>query len=167
MIRAIVFTGLFIISTVGFGQSSFAVIDDKSKTTPDSLTNFKEIAYFLTDDLKTDTEKARALYIWIAHNITYDLSQMNSNQRYNSSQEIIDEVLTNRQGICQHYSELYLAMSKSVGLKSYLISGYTRDVFGNIADVSHAWNGVRIDSNFFLIDVTWAAGYELGSRLRT
>jgi hypothetical protein len=160
MIKEILLSGFLIITTIGFGQTDFSTIDEKSKVVPDSLTDFKDIAEYLTNDLKTDTEKARAIYIWIAHNIQYDLTQINSDKRYDTDQEIIDEVLNERKGVCQHYSELFLAMSKSVGLKSYLISGYTRDVFGEIANVSHAWNGIVIDSNYYMIDVTWAAGYE-------
>ena len=164
MIKEILLLGFLIISTLGFGQLDFSAIDKNSKTVPDSLMDYKDIAFYLTNDLKTDTEKARAIYIWIAHNIQYDLTQMNSGKRYDSDQAIIDEVLNDRKGICQHYSELFLAMSKSVGLESFLISGYTRDVFGKIADLSHAWNGVKIDSNYYLIDVTWVAGYEFKGR---
>lgn len=149
------------LSVLGFGQTAFSAIDEKSKAVPDSLTDYKEIAAYLTNGLETDTEKARAIYIWIAHNIKYDLAQINSGKRYNSEQDIINEVLADRKGVCQHYSELFLAMSKSVGLKSYLIGGYSQDAFWGIADLSHAWNGISIDSNYYLIDVTWAAGYEL------
>ena len=161
MIKEILLSGFLLISTLGFGQSDYSEIDENSKTVPDSMTDYVQISDYLTKDLETDKAKARAIYIWIAHNIQYDLTQINSGKRYNSDQEIINEVLKDRKGVCQHYSELFLAMSKSVGLKSYLINGYTRDVFGNIADLSHAWNGIKIDSNFFMIDVTWAAGYEL------
>ncbi|NQU33636.1 MAG: hypothetical protein HQ521_10405 [Bacteroidetes bacterium] len=164
MIKEILISGFLIISTLGYGQSDFSSIDKKSKTVHDSLSDYKEIADYLTNDLETDTEKARAIYIWIAHNIKYDLAQINDGKRYDSDQDIIDAVLKDRKGVCQHYSELFLAMSKSVGLKSYVITGYTRDVFGNIAELSHAWNGINIDSNYYLIDVTWAAGFELNGK---
>ncbi len=164
MKRKILFIGLLIISIYGFGQTDFTTIDKKSRLTPDSLTKYLDIAAYLTTDLLTDKEKVRAIYIWISHNIRYDLNQINSNHRYNSSKEIIKEVLKNRQGVCQHYSELFRAMSESIGVKTHLISGYTRDVNGRIADLNHAWNAVEIDSNYYLIDVTWAAGYELNNR---
>jgi len=164
MIRDVLLIALLIVSTFGFGQSNYSAIDKNSTSVPDSLTGYNEIANHLTVDLKTDTEKARAIYIWIAHNVKYDLTQLYSDKRYNSSQDIVNEVLNDRQGVCQHYSELFLAMSKSVGLKSFLISGYTRDVYDEIAAFSHAWNGIRIDSDYYLIDVTWAAGYELNGK---
>lgn len=164
MIKRITFLGLLIISIYGYGQSNYSAIDNKSKTVPDSLLTYTEIAGILTKNLSTDREKARALYIWISHNIRYDLSLINTNRRYNSSEEIINEVLTNKQGVCQHYSELFHAMSKSAGLKSYLISGYTRHGTGEIADISHAWNAIQIDSGYYLIDATWAAGYALNGK---
>lgn len=151
--------GLLFISTLGFGQSDFKEIDKNSRIVPDSLSDYTEIANTLTEGLTSDKEKARAIYIWISHNIKYDLSLINSSQRYNAEQEITDHVLKYRKGVCLHYAELFLAMSKSVGLKSYMISGYTRDGLGNIADLGHAWNGIQINSNFYLIDVTWASGY--------
>ncbi len=143
-----------------FSQPNYPAIDEKSKNVPDSLIHYSTIANYLTHDLVTDTEKARAIYIWIAHNIWYDLSKVSSGKRYFSSAEILDEVFANRTGVCQHYSELFHAMSRSVGLESFLITGYTRDVYGEIADLSHAWNGIKTDTGYYFLDVTWAAGYE-------
>ena len=164
MKNIILIAGLFFLTLPGFGQQSFQEIDERSKTVPDSLTSYVGIAQFLTEGLATDTEKARALYIWIAHNIRYDLSQVYSGRRYSSEQEVLAEVLSNRKGVCQHYAELFLAMAREAGLNSYLVSGYARDATDNIGDLGHAWNAVKIGQEFFLIDATWAAGYELNKR---
>ncbi len=164
MIKSFLLSIILISSTICFSQSDFTEIDKNSKIVPDSLTDYNTIAKYLINDLKKEKEKARAIYTWIAHNIQYDLSQINSGKRYESQQEIIDEVINDRKGICQHYSELFHAMSKSIGLKSYLIRGYTRDALGKIPDLGHAWNGIEIDSNYYLIDVTWSAGYLLNGK---
>lgn len=148
-----------LISLAGFSQTDFSRIDEKSKTCPESIKTFPAIASYLTRNLSSEKEKARAIYIWIAHNIKYDLGMIDSNKEYNSKEEIIEEVMKTRQGVCQHYSELFHAMSRSVGLKSYFISGYTRDYTGKIADMSHGWNALQLGNEFFMIDVTWAAGY--------
>ncbi|WP_075590091.1 transglutaminase domain-containing protein [Labilibacter marinus] len=163
MINKILLFGFILITTFGCAPSKpseYLVVDENSKTVPDSIINNEAIAHYITDVLKTDKEKARAIYIWIAHNIKYDLDHSYSNTSYESSQDFIDEVLTKRKGVCQHYSELFHAMSKSAGLNSYLIGGYTRNSFGEISDEGHAWNGIEIDSSYYLIDVTWAAGYK-------
>ena len=164
MIKAIKGTIFILISVCAFGQPNYLAIDENSKSVPDTLKTCPSIARYLTDGLSTDLEKARALYIWITHNITYDLDQINSAQSYHSSQELIEEVLKKRTGVCQDYAELFLAMSKSVGLESYLISGYTRQTNDKISDLGHAWNGVKLGSNYYLIDATWAAGYVLNDK---
>lgn len=92
------------------------------------------------------------------------MSQIDSDKRYFSKDEIITEALFTRRGVCQHYSELFQAMGNSIGLECYLISGYTRNALGEIDDYSHAWNGILIDTNYFLIDVTWASGYRVNDR---
>lgn len=148
----------------GFSQSDFAFIDRVSETVPDSLVDFKEIAASLTKDLRTDKDKYRSIYFWISHNIKYDLSKINSKAVYYSSDEIIEEVMNNRMGVCQHYSELFNAMCKSVGLGSYVITGYTKQPDGTLGELSHVWNAAVIDSKYSLIDVTWAAGYVMNNK---
>lgn len=160
VVRAILIILLTLSALLGSGQSRFSSIDETSKSAPTSLTTYSEIAGHLTKDLDEDVEKIRAIYIWIAHNIRYDLDLVNSNRRYESAEQIVEETIRRRVGICQHYSELFLAMSRSVGLESYLITGYSRDILGKISNMSHAWNGVEIDSKFYLIDLTWVAGYQ-------
>lgn len=159
-IKNSLFVCLLFISLSGFGNNSFASLDKKSQAVPDSLTGYREIAAHLTRDLYSDTEKARALYIWLSHNIQYNLSQKNSEESYQSVEEIIEEALETKTGVCQHYAELFHAMGQSVGLETYVITGYTRNKAGEIADLGHAWNGIAIDSKHYLMDVTWAAGYE-------
>lgn len=155
---------LIFISLQGFGNSSFYSLDQKSQKAPESLTDYKQIADYLTHDLQTDTEKARAIYNWISHNIQYRLSQIYEDITYHSVDEIIEDALKTRQGVCQHYAELFHAMGNSVGLKSYVIAGYARNKQGKIGDLGHAWNAIRIDSKYYLIDVTLAAGYLLDGK---
>lgn len=141
------------------GQTDYSKIDNNSKRVPYHLETPGEIAKHLTQNLTTDAEKSRALYIWISHNISYDVDLLESRPKYSSKEAIVKETLENRSGVCQHYSDLFLAMSKAIGLKSYLIAGYTRNSDGTLADVGHAWNAVEIDSSFYLLDITWAAGH--------
>jgi hypothetical protein len=143
---------------------SFAVdyskIDKHSATVPTTLKTAPDITAYLVKDLSTQTEKVRAIYYWITHNIRYDVSQFkNTDINYSyGERNLLNEVLQNRQGVCQHYSELFNACCRYAGIKSYIISGYTK-MDGEIARLSHAWNVVVIDGNYFDVDATWAAGY--------
>ncbi len=139
-------------------KPDFTPIDEASQNTPQNLTTHTEIARYLCRNLNTDIEKARAIYIWVSHNITYDFDLNVQNLVITYEMQTVDEALKKRKGLCQHYSDLFHAMASSVGLDSYVISGYTKDYNRTISPVSHAWNMLRINNNYYFVDATWAAG---------
>ncbi len=148
----------FLLNAIMSYGTDYSVIDNQSKSVPSNLKTANEISHFLTKNHTTTTDKLRAIYYWISHNIRYDLDQMSSNKQYNNSQEILDEVLLNRRGVCQHYAELFNACCQFAGVQSYVILGYTSQN-GKLDKISHAWNAVNVDGKYHLIDVTWAAGH--------
>nr|WP_299383470.1 transglutaminase domain-containing protein [Allomuricauda sp.] len=142
------------------GQTQYGAIDKVSKSVPDSLTTPKEIAQYLTGKWAHPEHKVRALFIWITHNIRYDLKQVNNPKSYSSYEEMVQDIINSKQGICGHYSELFHHFCNAIGLESYVISGYTRELGEDlISDLNHAWNAVKIGNDFLLVDNTLAAGY--------
>jgi hypothetical protein len=148
---------VFLFSSRLFGLNDFTEIDSRSVSIPDSLKTVEQISAYLTKDLTHEADKVRAFYIWIAHNIRYDLSKKDT--KYKLKVELIEEVLKERHGVCQHYSELFHAFCQKSGIKSFVIDGYSRRDNGEVSNIAHSWNAVEIDSNYFNIDVTWASGY--------
>ena len=138
----LVFLNLFCFSQPTIAQkttpqpTSFQAIDTRAKNTPSELLDLKDIVSYITKGLTTDTQKVRAFYSWIAYHITYDVyrSKQNIEDRpnYASDQEIVQEVLDRRQGVCMHYAHLFIAMCDLVGIKAHYIRGYTRDADGEI-----------------------------------
>lgn len=153
-----------LVSMNAYSQLDYSTVDRQSLLVPESLESYQEISAHLTSRLQTDTEKVRALYIWISHNIRYDLSQLNTGARYNTSLELVEEALELRLGVCQHYSELFAAMCNYIDIEVFVIAGYTRLSDGLISDVSHSWNAVMIDTAYYCVDATWAAGYVENNR---
>lgn len=160
----LIMLGILLGASPIFSQTEYSEIDKRSKTVPSSYRSIGKITEYLVKDLDSDKEKARAFYIWISHNIRYNVALLRSNRLYTSSEEMVDEVFKKRKGVCQHYSELFHQMCKIAGVKSYVIKGYIRKENGSIPDLSHAWNAVKIDKDFYLLDVTWAAGYLIGNQ---
>lgn len=139
-------------------QTDYVLVDRHAESLPDSLLDYQEIADYLTSGFEKEDEKVRSLYVWIAHHIAYDLEKLS---QLGATKDTIDlnEVIRKGKGICQDYSELFYEMSQSVGIESYIISGITKRSNGKLYSRPHAWNGVRVDGNFYLLDMTWAAGY--------
>jgi len=138
--------------------TDYSRIDKQSETVPANMKTAKDIARYLTRNLTTPTDKARAIYFWITHNINYDVSKLSTNYSYSDPQELVDEALQKRKGVCANYASLFHACCQSVGVQSYVIEGYTRQN-GKVLPIGHAWNAVKIENQFYNIDATFAAGF--------
>lgn len=159
MKRILLFALAFLPLSLVFGVD-YSKVDKQSATVPSTLKSASEISAYLTRNLSTPTEKVRAIYYWISHNIRYDISQLATARvtYFSGERNLLNEVLQKRMGVCQHYAELFNACCKSAGIKSYVIAGYTK-ADGQMANLAHAWNAVVIAGKYYLIDATWAAGF--------
>ncbi len=125
--------------------------------TPSYVTNSTEkLSAYLCAPFKTETEKFAAIYYWIAKNITYNYDLASKPLYYEDINEIIDHVMQEKNGVCQHYSELFVKLSQQAGLTAYLVGGYTRSN-NEVDKLSHAWNIIRIGEKWYFVDATWAA----------
>lgn len=113
----------------------------------------EEAAKKIIAPAKTDMEKARALFTWIACNVVYDYS-------FKKESYTAAGTWKNRTGVCEGYTHLYIQMAKAVGLNAEYISGYAK----NTADYNpgnplekHGWGVVHINGKHVLFEVTWAA----------
>ncbi len=157
MKKYIILTSVVLTTFISYGQSEGS-LDERSKYAPDSLRDAWSIANYLSRDLNTDRDKVRAFFVWITHNISYDTDQLINPLNFHSQEQRKENVLLVKSGICMDYSILFLDMCKAAGIEAYYVSGYTQR-HGEIARRSHAWNAVCLDSAYYLLDATWAAGY--------
>jgi hypothetical protein len=144
--------------------NEFSGIDKKALQLPDSLTKKTEdIAGYITANFLTDTEKSRAIFIWIASNIQYDIDNMFAINFYEKKEDKISKPLLTRKGICENYASLFTDICVKSGLKSFVIEGYTKQN-GSSDNIPHAWSVALIDSSWFLFDPTWGSGYVSGGK---
>ncbi len=133
-----------------------------------------ELAKQLTSFCNNDLEKVRAIFKWIADNISYQTKQpdnrkgisfINEDDDNNSPLKPLDErvaetVLQKGFALCNGYTRLFKTLCSYAGIRSEIITGYARvsksyKRFGN----NHTWNAVMIDNKWQLLDVTWASGF--------
>lgn len=153
---------LFVLLTsfLSFGQANvlFASVDSKmSKIPTESEVSTTAISNYITSNFKTETDKIRAIYFWTASKIKYDTNKMLAPNLYETSQEKITNTLKSRTGVCSDYAEVFNEISNKVGIKCYLIPGYTKQN-GKVATLAHAWCAAKIDNKWLLFDPTWASG---------
>jgi hypothetical protein len=154
-------------------QDTFEKVDSFAQNFKKEFKDPSELAKELTAPFTTDREKARAIYTWVASNIRYDLKKFKSHKgaehfRAKNKQELekkmqeareheIVSTLRNKKGVCEDYSMLVEKMCDAVGLECEVVSGNDRSLRGHSA--KHAWNAIKFDSTWHLVDATWGAGY--------
>lgn len=171
-----------LVTHVAFAQrqpASYALIDwsvlNIEATSPGDL------ARKLAQPYKTDREKARAIFSWIAQHISYYQPRVfrNGNSRplvVNGASEtddtstklkpvellVAEEVLKKRTAFCYGYSRLFKCLCDLAGIPCEVINGYARGDFNKIGKnfrTNHSWNAIRLDSSWYLVDVTWSSGH--------
>lgn len=167
--KLIKLTLIFILTSYGiFAQKTvvnpFAAIDKKALQLPDSLTNTTDqIAAYITANFRTDTDKSRAIFIWVASNIQYDIDNMFAINFYATRKDEIANALSTRKGICENYASLFTEICLKSGIKSFVVEGYTQQ--NGFADyIPHAWSAALIDTAWFMFDPTWGSGYVSGGK---
>jgi len=145
-------------------NNEFSKVDNIALKIPDSMTHTTSgLSDYINDNFSRETDKSRAIFVWIANNIRYDIENISAVNTYKNTGEIIDKVLKTRKGVCMHYAELYNEIANRVGIKSYVVPGYTKQN-GSVDKLPHAWCASLIGSTWFLIDPTWGSGYIQNSR---
>ncbi len=137
-------------------------IDQHAIITPSSAeASVDGLASYLVAPARNEREKARSIFRWVTENIDYDVSGFftGSFDATNSK-----DVLKSRKSVCDGYSDIFSSLARSAGLEVVRIAGFGKG-YGYLpgenlsAPSNHAWNAVKINGSWYLIDCTWGAGY--------
>lgn len=142
-----------------FKGYDFKAVDKRALQTPaDAAASMRKLVAYLTADARNDLERTRALFIWEAANIAYDGSAFSVRDIPRLQPE---EIFLRRKGVCGHYSVLFQRLATMAGLQVEAIGGKATGYPSSIllGDTSHCWNAIKIDGAWYLLDVTWSAGY--------
>ena len=121
----------------------------------------ESLAAYLIEPAANEQEKARAIFRWICQNIDYDLGSYFTG-RFSSTNSA--DVLKSRSSVCSGYSDLFSALAGEAGLEAVEIRGYGKGYSYRPGQkfsgpFNHAWNAVKINGSWRLMDPTWGAGY--------
>ncbi len=149
-----------------FAQTDYRSVDIFVENLEIRTKKAEKIAKILTAPFEgNDSLKARAIFKWISQTIDYDVKEFNRRKFSNKlklRKQSIKAVLKRKKAVCAGYANLFEAIAKKSGLEVVTIIGIAKSDIGEIGDVrlksNHAWNAVKIDGIWRLIDVTWGSG---------
>jgi hypothetical protein len=144
-----------------------AAIQPAIFTNPDGM--LKPLVNWLVRDAKDDFHKVKLIHDWIADNIDYDAEGFAAGKLPDASPKT---TLARRKAVCQGYADLLQKMCAIAGLPCEVIAGYGRGAnfrigeAENVRKFDHAWNAVKIQKQWYLVDVCWDAGRVEGKTYR-
>jgi hypothetical protein len=122
-------------------------------------TNIQTFTRQLTAPARNDREKIRAIFQFVIRYLSYD-HQASAVEQRRINQNIHD-ILNRKKGICWDYSQLICHMAGIAGLTCYAVTGFSKDIEQSRPvnpKPDHAWNIVKLDSTYYLLDATWESG---------
>ena len=164
-------------------SQDFSRVDNLVNTYP-KFRSPEKLAARIQKDFSSDIDKTRAAFKWLTNNISYSLRLAQSGRRsieykFYSEQErisklqaikdkIVNDAFVNRIGVCEEYAQSLTKLCDLMGIESQVLKGNVRnssnEIGRNTNTTNHAWNVVKIDNQWKIIDATWASGYSMNGK---
>ena len=160
--KILLFISLIIIThTLLFSQKDSSEIFIYANKTPLIKTlSAKKLSKYLTSKYTNELDKVHSIHAWITEKIKYDVDKIikHTNETYSAKQ-----ILRRRKATCIEYATLFNELCKAANIKSYTVNGYDKGtgyLKGDIFIIAeHAWNVVKINDKWNLIDIGWDSGF--------
>jgi hypothetical protein len=113
----------------------------------------KEQAKTVTAGKTSDRDKAKAIYDYVAKNVSYDVEKY-ENDDFNWDDSAL-KTLKTKTGVCQDYAYLAIAMLRASDIEARFVEGRAGGIFPG----RHAWVEANLDEEWVTMDPTWGSGY--------
>ena len=150
---------------------------------PKNFKSVETLASWINQDFQSDAEKVRAAYYWLASNIEYhsDLVVINpSFEIYFSeyqkaraeklkAEKKIEETFSTKKANCLGYALSLKSLCDRFNIENEVVTGIAKcdadDINDELRLKNHAWNAVKLNNKWELIDISWATGYNYNTDL--
>ncbi len=166
--KAIIIAVIFLFagqySTAQKSREDFKVVDEyvQSLGALDTL-NMGTISYVVTKKFPDAKDKVRAIFDWIAYNISFDLkgAKRNGNEKNNT-----DDIVKVRRATASGYAALFQDMCSAVKIRCLTVDGYLKNNVEQFTDkpdeFNHTWDVVQLGESsetWYYVDPTLGSGY--------
>jgi hypothetical protein len=125
---------------------------------PLSAQSVDSLTESLTKNVLNDSMKVLSIYDWVTKNVVYDHRFVRS--RVEGDTNLLQEpynVVIRKKAICIGFAKLVKTMCLQAGIQAIVVDGYTKSVNNEIDREEHAWNAVKFNGEWHLLDPTWDA----------
>ena len=114
------------------------------------------VGRYLATQERDPWKLARAVHDYVSDRVAYDVDAYR-NGVY--PPQDADTTFRTRRSVCAGYAALFTAIGTAAGLTVETVVGRARGMVDTGMGEGHAWNAVKLDGRWHLVDTTWDAGY--------
>ncbi|MBL7813645.1 MAG: hypothetical protein JNL70_01480 [Saprospiraceae bacterium] len=153
------FLYLSVLLPLSMRGQNFARIDSIAMHAPPMATrSLSDLAAYCQANAHSDLEIVRFYFVWVARNIRYDeRAAMMTTINFDARRQSPQFVFRSQKAICTGYSRLMEHLCKLSNIPILYVAGYGRGETYADSIETHAWNVVRVNGEWGLIDATWAS----------
>ena len=119
-------------------------------------TSIESVAKYIVSKESNPVLRVKALHDYVADRIAYDAESYFAGAYPPQDAET---VFRTRKAVCAGYAKLLEALGKEAEIEIVYVSGKSRSQVSELSGRGHAWNGVKVNGQWHLIDPTWDSGY--------
>ncbi len=135
--------------------------------------SIEAVGQYLAARITDKRQLVKALHDYVVVRLEYDYDTLKAHQARDyehAAPQTAEAVFAARKAVCAGYARLMVALGNAAGLEINYVTGYIRDSRRRLTisddpwdtsqraaleGVSHAWNAVKLDDGWHLIDATW------------
>lgn len=171
---------LLVVTTPQVAGQENQWVDTVMATYPTQFESIEALCKRIDYDFKEPENKVRALYLWLATNISYDVYNEVTKPTsewiiYSSERDKrrkkrallharLADYFTEKKALCRGYTGLFERGCELLNIKAASIHGYSKvhssDIAKGVRYKNHSWNAVWLDGQWRFLDITWSAGYD-------
>ncbi|WP_053069895.1 transglutaminase domain-containing protein [Clostridium novyi] len=119
-----------------------------------------EVKRIIKDIIKpnmSEDEKVKAIHDYIVTHVQYDINGMRDGNEAHTAYSALftDKAGEPHETVCQGYALLFYKMATEAGLEARIMTGNAFSKSANQKPQPHAWNLIKINDNWYQIDLTW------------
>ena len=148
-----------LVQSIGVDSQTLSQYLRITSVVPGALTEFRELAFRITNYSSGDYDKVLAIHDWIAKNIHYDYDSLIDSLYLNTPiEQSAILALRTRKCVCQGYTDLSIVLLRTIGIPA--VGVYCRTEEDSTSEPSkdeanHIFTFAYCDNRWILMDITW------------
>lgn len=111
-----------------------------------ALLKLREIKSQIIKNHMSDYEGEKAIHDFMVTNYKYDQENLNAGTLTNRSHSVVG-LVNDKKGVCEAYANTFMLLCKLSEIECQLVTG-------TVDNIKHAWNIVKLDNEYYHVDVT-------------